>query len=151
MDIAIRFDCHEAKAQTAAMAAAGAFFDIFFPIIRTSARVTVSGNLANRRRRGENDLIEMGLLDRRDWTQRQIKGGKRKKAPGGSAEVLEKARFGQGNPRKSKPFPLIFLARLGWILPDLAKFGSGLGFAWADPSLPCQTPPIAAKFASAAR
>jgi hypothetical protein len=35
---------------------------------------------------------------------------KRKKCPGGSAQPAEKARFGQGNPRQSKPFPLIFFA-----------------------------------------
>jgi hypothetical protein len=45
---------------------------------------------------------------------------KRKKAPGGSAEPFEKARFGQENPRKSKAFPLIFF---GPAWPDFAGFG----------------------------
>jgi len=45
---------------------------------------------------------------------------KRKKAPWGSAEPFEKARFGRDNPRKSKPFPLIFF---GPAWPDLAGFG----------------------------
>jgi hypothetical protein len=51
MDIAIRFECHEVKAQTAPVAVAGAFFDIFFPIIRTSARVKVSAIWPKRRRK----------------------------------------------------------------------------------------------------
>jgi hypothetical protein len=34
----------------------------------------------------------------------------KEKSPGGSAQPLEKAQNGQGNPRKSKPFPLIFFA-----------------------------------------
>jgi hypothetical protein len=35
---------------------------------------------------------------------------KKEKCPGGSAQPVEKAHFGQGNQRQSKPFPLIFLA-----------------------------------------
>ena len=74
-----------------------------------------------------------GGEDRSSWTkwdphrrnsgERANQGGKRKKAPGGSAEVLEKARFGQGNPRKSKRIPLLSLAG---IRPGLARFGIGL-------------------------
>jgi hypothetical protein len=37
----------------------------------------------------------------------------KKKASGGSAQVLEKARNRQENPRKSKHFPLIDLAGFG--------------------------------------
>jgi hypothetical protein len=40
--------------------------------------------------------------------------------PGGSAQPIEKAHFGQGNQRKSKPFSLIDLAQ-AW--PDFAQFG----------------------------
>jgi hypothetical protein len=40
--------------------------------------------------------------------------------PGGSAQPIEKAQNGQGNTRKSKPFPLIFFAG-AWA--DLAGFG----------------------------
>src|SRR5271163_3891419 len=50
-------------------------------------------------------------------------GGRKKKRPGGSAQVLDKARFGQGNPSFS----------LGWIWPGLAGFGSiwrNLDSAW---------------------
>jgi len=67
-----------------------------------------------------------------------IKGGEapqqRKKWPRGSAQPLENARFGQGNPRKSKPFPLIVFAR-AWL--DFAGFGYiwfWLGFALAGNS-----------------
>ena len=45
----------------------------------------------------------------------------------GSAQVLEKARNGQGNPRKNKPFSWIVLAGLGPIWLNLVRFGSGLG------------------------
>jgi hypothetical protein len=40
--------------------------------------------------------------------------------PGGSVQPTEKAQNGQGNTRKSKPFPLIFFAG-AWA--DLAGFG----------------------------
>ena len=65
---------------------------------------------------------------------RRGKRTKKTKRPGGSAEALEKARSGQENPRKSKPFPLIVFGR-AWL--DFAGFGSiwfRLGFApgaWA--------------------
>jgi hypothetical protein len=36
--------------------------------------------------------------------------GQKKKWPRGSAQPLEKARFGQGNARESKPFSLIVFA-----------------------------------------
>jgi hypothetical protein len=42
------------------------------------------------------------------------------KTPGGSAQAVEKARFGKENPRKSKLFSLIFFAQA---LPGLAGFG----------------------------
>jgi hypothetical protein len=44
----------------------------------------------------------------------------KEKSPGGSAQPLEKAQNGQGNPRKSKPFPWIDFDP-AW--PDLAGFG----------------------------
>jgi hypothetical protein len=44
----------------------------------------------------------------------------KEKSARGSAQVLEKARSGQGNARKSKPFPLIFFGR-AWL--DFARFG----------------------------
>jgi hypothetical protein len=47
-------------------------------------------------------------------------GGKRKKAPWGSAQVFEKAQFRQENPRKSKPFSLMVFGR-AWV--DFAGFG----------------------------
>jgi cation diffusion facilitator CzcD-associated flavoprotein CzcO len=46
----------------------------------------------------------------------------------GSAQVLEKAQFGQV-PRKTKPFSWIVFARA---LPDLAEFGFGLDRAWPN-------------------
>jgi hypothetical protein len=49
--------------------------------------------------------------------------GQKKKSAQGSAQVFEKARFGQGNPSVFLGF--IWLG-LGWILLDLAKFGFGL-------------------------
>jgi hypothetical protein len=42
------------------------------------------------------------------------KGAKKDFCPRGSAQFLEKARFEQENPRKSKPFPLIFFDYL-WL------------------------------------
>jgi hypothetical protein len=54
----------------------------------------------------------------------------KKKVPGGSAQAIKKARFGQGNPRKSKPFSWIYFA-LAWV--DFAGFGqiwNWLGKAW---------------------
>src|SRR5580658_9937799 len=50
-------------------------------------------------------------------------GRQKKKRPGGSAQVLDKARFGQG---ESKLFLGLALAGLGWILLNLAQFG----FIW---------------------
>jgi hypothetical protein len=47
----------------------------------------------------------------------------------GSAQVLEKAQFGQGNPRKTEPFSWIVFAR-AW--PGLAEFGFGLDRAWRN-------------------
>jgi hypothetical protein len=47
----------------------------------------------------------------------------------GSAQVIEKARNGQGNPRKTGPFSWIVFAR-AW--PDLAEFGFGLDRAWPN-------------------
>jgi hypothetical protein len=44
----------------------------------------------------------------------------KEKGPGGSAQPLEMAQNGQGNPRKSKPFPWIDFDP-AW--PDLAGFG----------------------------
>ena len=41
------------------------------------------------------------------------KGGGKEFLAWGSAEPIEKARFGQGNPRKSKPFSLLDLAKFG--------------------------------------
>jgi hypothetical protein len=53
-------------------------------------------------------------------TDRRPRGQKKKKEPGGSAQALEKAHSRQENPRKSKPFPLMVLAR-AWL--DFARFG----------------------------
>jgi hypothetical protein len=57
-----------------------------------------------------------------------------KKRPGGSAQVLDKARFGQGNGDilvEIQAFPfLLDLARLCWIWPNLAQFGFRLNFPW---------------------
>jgi hypothetical protein len=44
-------------------------------------------------------------------------------------QVLEKAQFGQGNPRKTEPFSWEFFAR-AW--PRLAEFGFGLDRAWPN-------------------
>jgi hypothetical protein len=46
--------------------------------------------------------------------------GKNKKVPRGSAQAFEKVRFGQGNPRKSKPFSWSFLGP-AWL--GFAGFG----------------------------
>jgi hypothetical protein len=43
-----------------------------------------------------------------------------RKKPGGSAQIPEKARFGEAKPRKSKFFPLILF---GGAWPDFAQFG----------------------------
>ena len=65
-------------------------------------------------------------FDARD-AMRANRAGERKNTLGGSAQVLDKARFGQGNPSFS----------LGWIWPGFAGFGSiwpnldfGLDFPW---------------------
>jgi hypothetical protein len=47
-------------------------------------------------------------------------GRKKKKSAWGVSEPFEKARFGRDNPRKSKPFPLIFFAP-AWL--GFAGFG----------------------------
>src|SRR5271170_7766237 len=47
----------------------------------------------------------------------------------GSAQVLEKAQFGQGNPRKTEPVSWTVFTR-AW--PDLAEFGFGLDRAWRN-------------------
>ena len=47
----------------------------------------------------------------------------------GFAQVIDKAQFGQGNPRKTKPFSWIGFAQ-AW--PDLAEFGFGLDRAWSN-------------------
>src|SRR5271163_4999567 len=47
----------------------------------------------------------------------------------GSAQVIDKAQFGQGNPRKTEPFSWIVFTR-AW--PDLAEFGFGLDRAWPN-------------------
>jgi hypothetical protein len=51
---------------------------------------------------------------------RKEKGREKKKMAWGSAQPLEKARFGQGNPRKCKLFSLIFF---GWAWPGFAGLG----------------------------
>ncbi len=45
----------------------------------------------------------------------------------GSAQLIEKSRFGKGFPRKILPFSLIVFGRA---LPGLAKFGFRLDWAW---------------------
>jgi hypothetical protein len=52
---------------------------------------------------------------------------KEKKAARGSVQVIEKARNGQENPRKSKHFPLIHLARI-WL--GLARIWDDLAEIW---------------------
>jgi hypothetical protein len=47
-------------------------------------------------------------------------GVEKKKIAAGSAQTLEKARFGEANPSQSKLFPLIFFGRA---LPGFAGFG----------------------------
>src|SRR5580658_1091688 len=54
---------------------------------------------------------------------------KRKKAPGGSPQVLEKAGFGQGNARKSKLFSWMFFG-LAWL--DFAGFGRIWIWLWIE-------------------
>jgi hypothetical protein len=46
--------------------------------------------------------------------------GEKEKMAWGSAQALENAHYRQENPRKSKPFPLIFFGR-AWL--DFAGFG----------------------------
>jgi hypothetical protein len=48
------------------------------------------------------------------------KGTDKEFLPWGSAQAVEKAQFGQENPRKSKPFSLIHFA---WAGPGFAGFG----------------------------
>jgi hypothetical protein len=102
--------------EAARRAQAQSFLDISFPIIRTPARVTLS---AMRLSGGTIVESEMGSASPgfgRDGGPRS----KRKKAPGGSAQVFEKAQFRQENPRKSKPFSLMVFGRA---LVDFAGFG----------------------------
>ena len=55
-------------------------------------------------------------------------GGRNKKRPGGSAQVLDRARF---RTRKSKLFPWLDLAGLGWIWLDwLTDLDSASDFPW---------------------
>jgi hypothetical protein len=50
----------------------------------------------------------------------QSRKGQERKMAQGSVQLIGKAHFGQGNPRKCKPFSLIVFAR-AW--PDFAGFG----------------------------
>jgi len=60
------------------------------------------------------------ILHYHSCIDRKEKAKEKKKMAWGSAQPLEKARFGQGNQRKCKPFSLIFFG-LAW--PDFAGLG----------------------------
>jgi hypothetical protein len=119
-------------------APAQSFFDISFPIIRTPDRVRLS---ATRLSGGTIVVSEMGSASPgfgRDGGPRS----KTKKAPGGSAQVSEKAQFRQENPRKSKPFSLMGFGRA---LVDFAGFGEiwirlGIRLQAAAPTPPAALP-----------
>jgi hypothetical protein len=76
--------------------------------------------IASARRRGTP--LQLGGSERGDRSRKYFRAG-------GSAQVLEKAQFGQGNPRKTKPFFLGILCS-AWL--DLAEFGFGLDRAWLN-------------------
>jgi len=75
-------------------------------------------SLINSPARGQGGSLRPPHLPQRSWSSRP--SGRKEKMPrGGSAQAFEKARIRHGNPRKSKPFPLIFLARAR---QDFARF-----------------------------
>jgi hypothetical protein len=74
------------------------------------AKIRICGTL----RSSQNEMARQ-LEGRRPGKERQ-----RNFSPEGSAQPLEKARFGQENPRKSKPFSLLGFVR-AW--PGFAGFG----------------------------
>src|SRR5271163_940247 len=76
--------------------------------------------IASARRR--NMPLQPSASERRERSRRYFRAR-------GSAQVLEKAQFGQGNPRKTEPCSWI-LFRLAW--PSLAEFGFGLDSAWPN-------------------
>src|SRR5271163_5010009 len=76
--------------------------------------------IASARRR--NMPLQIGASERGEGSRRYFRAR-------GSAQVLEKAQFGQGNPRKTEPFSWIVFTR-AW--PDLAEFGFGLDRAWPN-------------------
>jgi hypothetical protein len=57
---------------------------------------------------------------------------KKKKRPWGSAQVIDNARFGEGNPRKSKDFPLI---NFGRALLDEARIWLNFDLVWKNTDL----------------
>jgi hypothetical protein len=61
-----------------------------------------------------------GVGERKDAGETSGDARRKKKSAWGSAQVIVKSRFGQENPRKSKRFPWIHLAR-AWL--DFARFG----------------------------
>jgi hypothetical protein len=67
----------------------------------------------------------------RPGSRRPTAGKEREKIflPKGSLQPFEKAQFGQENPRKSKPFPLIYFARLGRGLAGFGQIWNSLGQA----------------------
>jgi hypothetical protein len=73
--------------------------------------------------------------------QKKMRAGKKKSVLRGSAQVLDKARFGQG---KSKLFPWLCLAGLGWIWLNLAQFGWDSDFPWRSSLHICAADLIAA-------
>ena len=97
------------------------FHDISFLVFRI--RVILSGPAARGRRHDSRGGY--GFSGREPKIRPDEKGQSREKKnmPGGSAQVFEKARFGQGNPSKSKRFSLKDLAGRR---PDLARFGVDL-------------------------
>ena len=101
------------------------FFLQFFEIYAIMA--SENDEAAERTRLNEADMenrkVPGGAAARRARGDVGEPGRRRKKRLGGSAQVLDKARFGQGNPSFS----------LGWIWPGLAGFGSiwpNLDSAW---------------------
>jgi hypothetical protein len=63
--------------------------------------------------RRRNTPLQLGASERGERSRKYFSAR-------GSAQLLEKAQFGQGNPRKTKPFSWELFAR-AW--PDLAEFG----------------------------
>jgi hypothetical protein len=102
------------------------FFGISFLVVRNPATLGGFDGLAIGGDKGGAQywtrFVRQMMSRRRAWirARRPDRGSRRKNVLGGSVQVLEKAQFGQENPRKSKLFSLISFAR-AW--PDFAGFG----------------------------